>query len=233
MATKPLSFSDEMIRAVRGGLKRETRRVLRWAHEDHRLPPHARTAAPDGWATHVLPARESGWIAWWSAAPRERLAELTVSEYDHGLSLPHAAGDTLWLQEAWRVVWRGSNRALVDYRATGCRLWAEIPESHLDKPTSQVVLRWWPARFMPEWASRSSVKVLDSWPERVQEITAAGIRAEGVDCPEHDDDGCLCVSECAALRGAFRALWDKLNAARGYGWQTNPWVAVTRFEETK
>jgi hypothetical protein len=28
----------------------------------------------------------------------------------------------------------------------------------------------------------------------------------------------------------FELLWDSLNAKRGYGWDTNPWVWVYTFE---
>jgi hypothetical protein len=30
--------------------------------------------------------------------------------------------------------------------------------------------------------------------------------------------------------GNFRALWDTLNATRGYGWDVNPWVWALTFE---
>jgi hypothetical protein len=28
---------------------------------------------------------------------------------------------------------------------------------------------------------------------------------------------------------AFAVAWDSLNAKRGYGWDTNPWVFVVEF----
>ena len=31
-------------------------------------------------------------------------------------------------------------------------------------------------------------------------------------------------------RAAFMDLWDSLNAKRGYGWDTNPWVWVISFK---
>ena len=30
----------------------------------------------------------------------------------------------------------------------------------------------------------------------------------------------------------FRALWDCLNAKRGYGWDANPWCWVISFKRT-
>jgi hypothetical protein len=47
------------------------------------------------------------------------------------------------------------------------------------------------------------------------------------------------VNECALPDGKrhfdasacelYRKLWDSLNAARGYGWDVNPWVWVVEF----
>ncbi|GAG80711.1 unnamed protein product, partial [marine sediment metagenome] len=34
-------------------------------------------------------------------------------------------------------------------------------------------------------------------------------------------------------RNGFRILWDSLNAKRGYGWETNPWVWVITFRKIK
>jgi hypothetical protein len=34
-------------------------------------------------------------------------------------------------------------------------------------------------------------------------------------------------------RTEFKHVWDKLNAKRGYGWDTNPWVWVYEFERMK
>jgi len=34
-----------------------------------------------------------------------------------------------------------------------------------------------------------------------------------------------------SARGAFARLWDSLNAKRGYGWDSNPWVWVVEFEK--
>jgi hypothetical protein len=28
----------------------------------------------------------------------------------------------------------------------------------------------------------------------------------------------------------FKELWNNLNAKRGYGWESNPWVWVVEFE---
>jgi hypothetical protein len=73
--------------------------------------------------------------------------------------------------------------------------------------------------------------------ERVQEIgrdgrKAADVLAEGVprraiEIEEewfHKDD---------APAIAFSRLWDSINAKRGYGWESNPWVWVITFQMLK
>lgn len=45
--------------------------------------------------------------------------------------------------------------------------------------------------------------------------------------PTTSDAQCL-----GAPRWAFANLWERINAARGYGWDENPWVWVVEFERT-
>jgi hypothetical protein len=51
--------------------------------------------------------------------------------------------------------------------------------------------------------------------EELWEITEDDERAEGVDSAPFD--------------GVFEALWDRINARRGYPWESNPWVWVIEF----
>jgi hypothetical protein len=80
-----------------------------------------------------------------------------------------------------------------------------------------------PSIFMPRWASRVTLEVTGVRVERVRDIDRAGILAEGI---ERLSPGNLFRLE----REMFSALWNGINAKRGYGWNTNPLVWVITFK---
>ena len=84
-------------------------------------------------------------------------------------------------------------------------------------------VKWKPSIFMPKAFSRIFLRVTEVRAERLQNITEEDARAEGVREMHY-----LGVDQTA--RAAFHDLWNKLNAARGYGWDKNPWVWVYTFE---
>ena len=117
-------------------------------------------------------------------------------------------GDRLWVREACHI-----DGDQTTYRAdmpTGCdtRGWG-----------------WKPSIFMPRWASRLTLTVTDVRVQRVQEISEGDALAEGVEPAGSRDVG---YSRFHARTG-FHALWDSLNAKRGFGWDANPWVAAYTF----
>ena len=82
---------------------------------------------------------------------------------------------------------------------------------------------WKPSIHMPKEVARIWLEVTDVRVERLQEITEEDARAEGA-LPTREERGYNCC------RDGFITLWDSLNAKRGYGWETNPWVWVVSFK---
>lgn len=84
---------------------------------------------------------------------------------------------------------------------------------------------WKSPLFMPHWASRLTLEITEVRVERLQEITESDALAEGCSPLPREEEN---MTEPATIE--FEELWDFLNAKRGYGWDTNPWVWVIKFD---
>jgi hypothetical protein len=91
--------------------------------------------------------------------------------------------------------------------------------------------KWRPSIFMPRWASRITLEIINVRVEQLQEISEEDAMAEGVTSnPYYMADGSIdeMMSIPAVLN--FSMLWDSINGKRGYGWDTNPLVSVIEFK---
>jgi hypothetical protein len=110
--------------------------------------------------------------------------------------------------------------------STSARLWVKepyyaygdtIPHYKTDAlPFLDDDVEWEKAKSMPRRLSRLTLEIVSVRCERLQDISEADVRAEGYETKE-----------------AFIAAWDKLNAKRGCGWETNCWVWCVEFKTMK
>ncbi|GMO33965.1 MAG: hypothetical protein Ta2B_14470 [Termitinemataceae bacterium] len=120
-------------------------------------------------------------------------------------------GNVLWVRETWSDFYDHDTPFI--YKADEDRVSDEF--------------RWKPSIFMPREAARIFLKVHSVRLERLRKISCIDKVYEGFcdcarayPCTEKD----ICKNNC------FMKLWDTLNAKRGYGWDTNPYVWVYEFE---
>lgn len=213
MRELPILFSGPMVRAIVDGRKTQTRRLVRgtaleWLHEKRFTPEYVALPenefSPYGYAPGRLWVREA-WrtISSLDAHSGSHIAEMCL---DAGYTKPWPP--IQYEADGHRVYW--------DYTGTP----PHDGEPHLG--------RYRHGRFMPRWASRITLEVTGVRVERLQGISEADARAEGVERPRPiiDDEPCTYVD-------AYADLWDRLNGERGYGWDTNPWVWVVEFRRVQ
>jgi hypothetical protein len=149
---------------------------------------------------------------------------------DRWLPCPYGApGDRLWVREAWRTVEsldplspsQLEPRVPVRYECDG------VERGKFREPTG----RYRHGRFMPRWASRSTLEVTGIRVERLQVITEEDARAEGVKLGELVDaivNGERSKVVYFEARTAFAHLWCGINGPES--WKANPWVWVVEFK---
>jgi len=132
-------------------------------------------------------------------------------------------GDRIWVREAWNV-WALTQGGLYleDHP------YPSIPDSYcssrfcLDYRARKVSDGpWRPSIHMPKWAARLWLEIVEVRREPLQAIGVSAIKAEGVvllDSPPR-----------TLYLKRFAAIWNAINASRGYPWGANPDVAVIRF----
>ena len=96
---------------------------------------------------------------------------------------------------------------------------------------------WRSPIFMPRWASRLMLTITSVRVERVQEISEADAKAEGIerinDHPHWGWKDYTGNGQDLSPIMSYQSLWDSLNSKRGYSWASNCFVWVLTFEVAK
>jgi hypothetical protein len=224
MSTKerPILFSGPLVRAILGGTKTQTRRLV-----------NLRGAKPDAGRfeqSTVLPAL---WLG------------CDVDDTTIVLRCPYGApGDCLWVRETCILPVFDDDPEQVVYAADHAD--PEVARAEIQEGADGDV-RWRPSIHMPRWASRIDLEVTRVRVERLQAITEEDARAEGVDWTsrqfldpqdEVDDDRedprevGYAPAGASFARDNFRRLWDRINGDRAT-WDSNPWVWAIDFKRVR
>jgi hypothetical protein len=131
-------------------------------------------------------------------------------------------GDLLWVQEAYQITAPGECDGEVAgfYLANGMPFEVALTEDEWAKWTARKYpYRATPGRFMYRSLSRLLLENKRVRATQLHAISRSDACAEGIGFPLYSqfELGSHCV-------GAFKDLWNSINADRGYPWENNSWV---------
>ena len=207
MKERQILFSGPMVRAILEDRKTQTRRVVANQPEKDKVCHEG-----DYWIW-----RDRKLDAGYCHTQRRPMERLMEPLCPYGVP-----GDRLWVRETLKTHGHFGfplgDRPQVR-REDRARIWSYAADNVPDHTGSV------PSIHMPRWACRLVLDITAIRVERVQEISEDDAKAEGVEQyvtgPHWDQD---------RYRPSYRELWDSLNAKRGFGWATNPWVWVVEFK---
>ena len=211
MPIKPILFNTEMVREILDGRKSCTRRIVKGF-----IPNNA------VWGYTAFTPK--GYISC-----RGTFADGYGEKF---FKPPYQPGDILYIRETWErfECWncegdeRGNcpkepKKSVLD-KTCGCYMYRATDEISGDT-------KWHPSIHMPKEAARIWLEVTNVRVERLWEISADGIRNEGLSSAAvHCGDMEIALKE-------WEKLWNSIIPKKDidrYGWQANPWVWVIEFE---
>lgn len=205
MKARPILFSAEMVRAILDGRKSQTRRVVKL---------DSFYVEPDTVYPFQFRDKRGAW-------------QETSLEYLLRHHCPYGeVGDRLWVRETWKCEeLEPHGEDGVRYKADGAFRMIdntrEASEQWMDANRGDG--KWRPSIFMPLWASRITLQIMNVRVERLQEISEHDAEAEGISMSWTLLDG------TKTFLGEYELLWNQINGAGA--WQKNPWVWVIEFQK--
>lgn len=207
---RPVLFSADMVQAILGGRKTQTRRICKPAN-DWGLS-FITVSDADG----MVPKTDANMTLWGD------------EEGEIAFTCPYGVpGDRLWVKETWRVSrqWDGVKPSLIT-AGTAIHYLADGRESGISGKNR-------PSIFMPRWASRIALEIKSIRIERLQDISETDAVAEGI---QHAKNPTCTGYHSYELNHALYAkasesygsLWRFINGKAS--WEENPWVWVIGFQ---
>lgn len=202
MKERPIIFSAPMVRAVLGGKKTQTRRIIK-----------TQPSQPFGGIFH-------DGSKWWTG---DSLTGALIET----LRVPYAVGDRLWVREAWRTIGYAPlsecvNHADIHFRASASEAeeatfrWR--PSIHMPRWASRITLRVTEVRVEQlQEISQEDAKAegMIEWQSTERPCWAWYLREPG-------------LAAFATPQAAFATLWRDIYGPGS--WDQNPWVAAITFE---
>lgn len=221
MKERPILFSGAMVRAILSGQKTQTRRVVK-----HKWLPKANG----------------------KPVPTDVVVRAGDPPFMYRETCPYGQpGDRLWVRETWQgPLWdedgpfpeNGYTPEYCEYRADeGNTPWFVDADGNEHNC-------WRPSIHMPRWACRIVLEIVSVRVERLQDISEADAKAEGILADSFEHNGQLYfrdyrlsdaeASTQPALKSpieSFRSLWESINGPES--WLANHWVWVVEFKRVQ
>jgi hypothetical protein len=231
VSERQIIFGADSVRAILDGRKTMTRRVMR---PQPSIGPGGFTGLYD---KHLV----------------FRIVDNPDSDWFIQARSPYGTkGDRLWVRETWMEFSRDQTMVSVDgkpfmatdeYVPGGYGYRADLDKCGQVRVTDGVEVCWrtpkapWRSPLhMPRAASRLTLEVTRVRVERVQEVSAYDVIAEGIDPADHlcGCDRCrmtsdICPASASSLIEEFAHAWDAINAKRA-PWASNPFVWCVSFK---
>ncbi len=226
---KGIIFKGEMIRAILDGRKTMTRRPIKFCLNEYHEIGNPRRLLGD-WPLSKISRFKDGLLSY------EYQSDVDDSKYSE-IKCPYGQpGDRLWVRETWRIASINHSTEYQFYTVQFKEGFGVLPHPQPDKSLffplivkDNLVLgetgiafgKWRPSIFMPRWASRILLEIVNVKVERLQDICEEDAHKEGI-----LNRPC----EIGPI-GEFADLWESI-----YGpgsWELNPWVWVIEFERIK
>lgn len=237
---RPIIFSDVMVRAILEGRKSQTRRVVKPPKWWKGMMHHATGNVDDRGLTrtNMVLCEETGthWQYCPFGVPGDRLWAREV-HWHNGYLSRWCGADPIEPEWVTNQPLAGQEQSMRD-----CFV-------KFDDPGDPNHWRKTPAMFLPRWASRITLEVTSVRAERLQDISEADAKAEGLAEITKDDGRTwkFGIPDLDGLPGgcdvgwpwpdwdvdprkAYALLWDRINGKRpGCAWADNPFVWAIEF----
>jgi hypothetical protein len=211
---RPILFSALMVKALLEGSKTQTRRIVK-----------PRKSVNFGCLLY----------------PNELAGEVNNGVMDN---CPWRPGGRLWVRETWQPA-APRDGTWPDVSFYGCKTAPlsliperyQNPENCLFRASWQGpdLIGWKPSIFMPRWASRITLEIVNVRVEKLQDISDEDAIAEGIPRfgdgfgrwhPDPDDINYTGTTKKPVL--SYMGLWEYVNGPGS--WDKNPWVWVIEFK---
>ena len=231
---RPILFNGDMVRAILDGRKTQTRRKLACSSRYSDWQYACKTLDRDDLRGFLPGADENSFLLQKTEGP-------IVDREWQPVSCPIGnVGEVLYIRETWAVgkcadSLKPSELCPKTWLQENNGLWYFADRTSPINPISprgktRVSIH------MPKWAARIKIEITDIRLERLQDISEADAKAEGIKSHQEDAAFFYDYMKSSDLRKewfmdpvkSFESLWNSVNSV--CSWDFNPWVWVIEFE---